>query len=120
MSIDLIGPLPVAAEEQQYILIAVDQLNKWFKAAYYSSATANVTASFLLCHILSQNGNPHALLSDKSLNFTSHVMTEFSNLFGTYPTFADPYHPVTNGVVEKANGTLIIILQKMASYDPIH
>lgn len=40
--------------------------------------------------------------------------------FGTCTAFVAPYHPATNGAVKKANGTLVSILQKMTSSDPLH
>lgn len=41
-----------------------------------------------------------------------------SDLFFTYPLFAVPYHPVTNGAFERENVNLVSILHKMASSDP--
>lgn len=51
---------------------------------------------------------------------SAQVVTELSALFGTCPTFAAPYHPATNGAVKRANCTLVLILRKKASSDPLH
>lgn len=120
VSIDLVGPLPVAVGGHKYIVLAIDHLTKWVEATSMASASAKSTASFLLRYIFSRHGSPDVLLSDNGLNFTSQVVTELSNLFGTYQTFAAPYHPATNGAVERANGTLVSILRRMASSDPLH
>ena len=120
VSVNLIGPLPIAAGGHRYILIAVNHLTKWVEAASSSSASAKATASFLLRHVFSRHGSPRVLLSDNGLNFTSQIVTKLSNLFGTYPSFAAPYHPATNGAVKRANGSLVSILRKMASSDPLH
>ena len=104
----------------QYILIVVDHLTKWVEAASLSLASAKNTALFLLHHVFSRHGSPNVLLSDNGLKFTSHVVTKLSNLFGKYQTFSAPYHPATNGAVERANSTLVSILHKMATSDLLH
>lgn len=80
VSIDLIGPLSVAAGGYQYILVAVDHLTKWFEDGSYFSATAKITASFLLYRVFSRHDSPSVLLFDNGLNFTSQAVTELSNL----------------------------------------
>ena len=120
VSIDLIGPLPLAIGGHKYIVLAVDHLTKWVEAASMASASAKSTASFLLKNLFTRHGSPNVLLSDNGLNFTLQVISELVTLFGTYQTFAAPYHPATNGAVERANSTLVSILRKMASSDPLH
>lgn len=102
-------PLPTVIGGHCYILIAVNHLTKWVEASSVAFATAKNVASFLLKFIFSQHGSPRLLLSDNGLNFTSQVVTELSNIFGTCPTFAAPYHPATNGAVKRANETLVLI-----------
>ena len=120
VSIDLVGPLPTAVGGHWFILIAVNHLTKWVEASSAATATAKNVAAFLLKFLFSRHGSPWVLLSDNGLNFTAQVVTELSTLFGTCPTFAAPYHPATNGAVKRANSTLVLILRKMASSDPLH
>lgn len=60
------------------------------------------------------------LLSNNGLNFTSQVVNELSALFGTCLTLAAPYYLANNGEVERAKSTLVFILQRMASFDPLN
>lgn len=116
----MISPLPKNIGGHCYILIAVDNLTKWVKASSAASATAKNVASFLLKVLFARHGSPQVLLSNNGLKFTSQVVTELSNLFGTCPTFAVPYHPATNGAVKRANRTLVFILGKLAAANPLH
>lgn len=115
VSIDLFGPLPMALGGHKFIFLAIDHLNKLVEAASMASASAKATVSFLLKYIFSRFGRPKVLLSDNGLDFASQIVTELTSLFETYQIFAAPYHPSTNGTLERANGTLFSILRKMAS-----
>lgn len=101
VNLDLFGPLPIAAGGHRYILINVDHLTKWVNAASSSSASVKISASFLLRHVFSHQGSPRVLISDNRFIFFSQIVTELSNLFGTFPSFAAPYHPATNGAIKK-------------------
>lgn len=60
------------------------------------------------------------LLLDNGPNFTAQVVTALSIFFVTYPKVTAPYHPATNGAAGRANATLVLILWKVAAFDPIH
>lgn len=104
----------------QYILIAVNQLTKWAKASPAAFATAKNVASFLLKFLFSWNDSPRVLLSNNGLYFISQVVNKIFKLFETYPTFAAPCYMVTNGNLERGNGTLVSILRKMTALGPLH
>lgn len=103
----------------QYILIAVDHLTRWVKAASYPSATNKFTASFLLQYVFLQHGSTCVLFLGNSINFTSQVVAKTSNLFGTYPK--SPCHTTWLKMrLLKTYNTFISILRKMVSSDHIH
>lgn len=81
---------------------------------------SKIVAFLLTWFLFSRHGSPRVLLSDDGLNFTSQAVTELTTLFDTCSTFLVLYIPVNNGAVEKANGTLVSILFKMASFNPLH
>lgn len=60
------------------------------------------------------------LLLDNGLIFTAQVATKISTLISTCTKFAVLYHPATNGAVERANSTLVLILRKIAISNPFH
>lgn len=60
------------------------------------------------------------LLLDNGLNLTLQLVTNIYNMFGTCPIFVAPYHPAIYGAEERANGTLVLILRKIKSLEPLH
>ena len=48
---------------------------------------------------------PRVLLSDNGKNFRSNLMKEICKITKTKKTFDTAYHPETDGLVERFNGT---------------
>ncbi len=59
-------------------------------------------------------GVPREILSDMGTQFVSDVMREVNSLLSIRQLTTTPYRPITNGLVEKFNGTLKAMLKKMS------
>lgn len=62
-----------------------------------------------------RHGAPRELLSDNGKIFRSNLMREICKLTNTNKTFTTVYHPETNGLVERFNGTLTTMLSMYVS-----
>ena len=60
-------------------------------------------------------GVPEVLLSDRGTNLLSHVMQDLCKTLGIKKLNTTVYHPQCDGMVERFNRTLKIILRKHAS-----
>src|SRR5690349_14008883 len=109
----MVGPLPVTAKGNRFILVATDYLTKWPEARPVPDASAATAANFVYEHIFSQHGAPKELLSDRGTNFLNQLLAEMCKKWGTKQTFASTYHPQTNGLVERFNKTLVETLSKL-------
>lgn len=98
--------------------MAIDQLTKWVEARAISNLSALITASFILEQVIFRHGSPHNILSDNGTNFTLHVLPRLNQLMGIKGTLSTPYHPQANGMVERANGSLVCILLKLSHRHP--
>jgi transposase InsO family protein len=58
-------------------------------------------------------GIPETIQSDNGKEFASHYFNTFCDVFGIKPVKSTTYHPQSQGLVEKFNGTLKTML---ASY----
>ena len=62
--------------------------------------------AFLVNEICFRFSPPQCLLSDLGSNFISEVVKETCNLFGIDRIYTSPYHPQTDGLLEKFHSTL--------------
>ena len=60
-------------------------------------------------------GIPCEILSDQGTNFMSQLLNEIYRLLHIHPIRTTPYHPQTDGLVEKFNKTLKSKLKRVAS-----
>ena len=71
-----------------------------------------------LVEVFSRVGIPAEILSDQGSNFMSELMSQFCHKMGIDEIKTSPYHPMTNGLCEKFNGTLKSMFKKFVSQDP--
>ena len=60
-------------------------------------------------------GIPDEILTDQGSNFTSQLLTEIYRMLHVHPIKTTPYHPQTDGLVERFNKTLKSMLRKVVS-----
>jgi transposase InsO family protein len=63
-------------------------------------------------------GPPKVVLSDQEPAFKSEFFHELLALTGTYHAVTAPYHPRTNGLIERFNPVLINALRKCCDQHP--
>ena len=107
---DMIGPLPLTARGNRYILTMIDGYSKWAEAIPSPSVSATVTARLIVNGWIAQHGAPTILHSDLGSNFTSRVVKEICAIFDIAQTHTTAYHPAGNGAVERFNRVLIDLI----------
>ena len=118
IAIDLVGPIAPATERgNRFILTIVDSATRWPEAIPLRSITSTSVAEALF-GAFSRVGLPRQILSDRGAQFTSELMRELFRLFGIDPITTTPYHPQSNGMCERLNGTLKTMLRKVAEERP--
>ena len=65
-----------------------------------------------LIKIFSRVGVPQEILTDQGSNFTSQLLAELYRMLHVKPIRTTPYHPQTDGLVERFNQTLKLMLRK--------
>jgi len=116
VGIDFVGPLPRTTNGNRYILVAMDYLTKWPEARPLPTATAEVTAHFLYEEIICRHGCPNRILSDRGTHFNNRMIEHLLKTFNIKHILSSPYHPQTNGLVERFNRTLCESLAKLVRH----
>ena len=114
IAMDIVGPLPRSSSGKRYILVICDYATRFPEAVALRTIDANAVAEELLS-FFARVGVPEEILTDQRTNFTSQLLKEVYRLLHIRPIRTTPYHPQTDGLVERFNGTLKAMLRKTAT-----
>jgi len=107
LATDLLGSLPKTPEGYEYILVICDRFTKVTRAVPLRDITAlDVLSSFLDTWVASY-GIPDSILSDNGPQFAAVLWQGELKTLDIDTNYATPYHPQTNGQVERFNKTLV-------------
>lgn len=106
VAVDIAGPLPLTANGNKYICVAMDYFTKWPEAYAIPNQEATTVARVLVDNFFTRFGMPNELHSDQGRNFESTVFRESCKLLGIRKTRTTPLHPESDGMVERFNRTL--------------
>ena len=93
--LDYAGPF-----EGKMFLLIIDSYSKWLDVHPTSSSTSATTIE-LLRKSFSYLGLPEVIVSDNAATFTSDEFSEFVKRNGIRHIRSPPYHPASNGLVER-------------------
>ncbi|CAF3293289.1 unnamed protein product, partial [Rotaria socialis] len=113
IGIDYCGPLQQTPRENRYILVITDYFTRFVSAVALPTCTAEATAQALFNEYFCKYGIPAVILSDQGSHFRNQLMENIKQLIGYNHIYSTPYHPQTNGVVERFNATFIPQIAKL-------
>lgn len=116
IAMDIIGPLPKTRRGHEYILVICDYATRYPVAIPLKRFTA-VEVAEQLVDTFAQYGIPKEILTDQGTNFTSKLLAELYGLLGVRALKTAPYHPQTDGLVERFNQTLKNMLRRVLVED---
>lgn len=90
--------------------MCVDHHTRYCETAALPCATAAEVSLFLLRAVILRHGPPRVVISDRGRQFTADVVEELLRLSSCHFRHSTPYHPQTNGLVERTNRTLTTML----------
>ena len=111
---DIVGPLPRSRSGNRYILVVCDYATRYPEAMPLRNIDAEHVAEELV-KMFSRVGIPNEILTDQGSNFMSQLLAELYRLLHIQPIRTSPYHPQTDGLVERFNQTLKSMLRKTAT-----
>lgn len=111
VAVDLVGPLRRTKHGHKYILTLMDFATRYPEAIPLRKTDAKTVAEALVT-IFTKTGIPKEVLSDRGSNFMSTVMQQTFAMLGVTHITTSPYHPQTNGMLERFHSTLKAMLRK--------
>ena len=104
--VDYAGPFM-----NKYFLLLVDAHSKWIEVRPVNNATSTATVDQLRS-IFATHGLPEMLVTDNGTVFTSEEFNRFMKQNGIRHVRSAPYHPASNGLVERAVQTFKDFMKK--------
>ena len=98
-----------------YILVISDYFTKWTDAFPLKRHTAHDVAHVLMTRFIVYFGVPKIIHSDQGREFESQLIRSLATLLGCSKSRTSPYHPRCDGMVERANRSLLQMLSTYVS-----
>lgn len=114
IAMDIVGPLERSRAGNRYILVIGDYATRYPEVFPLKNVKARQIANCLI-QLFSRVGVPKEVLTDQGTNFTSKTLKQVYSLLGIRGIKTTPYHPQTDGMVERFNQTLKTMLRKYVS-----
>ena len=111
LHLDFLGPFPISRKGNKYILVITDQFTKWVEAYAVPDQTSETTAVKLVEEFVARFGAPLEIHTDQGRNFQRDMFRAVCKLRGVTQTRTTPYHPASNGQVERFNRSLLQMIR---------
>ena len=114
-AVDILGPLPRTNKGNRYLLVVGDYFSKWADAIPIRDQEAVTIAKKLVERVITILGVPMEIHSDQGANFESQVFKEMCKLLGLHKTRTTGLRPQSDGMVERANATILNMLSSFVA-----
>ncbi|XP_073721145.1 uncharacterized protein [Misgurnus anguillicaudatus] len=114
LGMDIVGPLERSKTGNKFMLVICDYATRFPEVFPLRNIKAK-TIAFCLIQFFSRVGIPKEILTDRGTNFTSLLLQQVYQLLGIKGLKTTPYHPETDGLVERFNQTLVQMLRKFVN-----
>ena len=112
VAIDILGPLPTTTKGNRFIIIIADYFTKWTEAYAVPNHQAATIAENVVEQFFSRFGIPEAIHSDQGRDFESRLFQELCSLLEMEKTRTTPWHPQSDGMIERFNRTIETLLRQ--------
>jgi len=107
LAMDFLGPLTTSRGGHKHVQVTCDRFTKLTRAIPLRDATALTVSSAFIDTWVAAYGIPDSFLTDNGHQFASVYYQGILGLLGIASRYTSPYHPQTNGQVERYNRTLV-------------
>ena len=114
VAMDLLDMSVTTARGNRYVLVMVDCFTRWTEAYPLPDKTAQSVADAFFNQVVCRFGMQSVIHSDQGREFENKIMQELCLLGGSHKTRTTPYHPESDGIVERFNRTLLMMLAMFA------
>jgi len=107
VSMDFVGPIPISACGNRYIIVLTDILSKFVITKPVRDCTSTTAVRFLVEDMMLKFGIPKEIITDNGSHFISSLFTSLTKMMGCCHIKITPYHAQANGQCERYNATFL-------------
>ncbi|KAK4520564.1 uncharacterized protein ATC70_006441 [Mucor velutinosus] len=106
VAIDYFGPLPTSSAGHQYVLVVIDTFTKYVELYPTRSTASQELASIMYTQFILRHGVPNEIMCDNGNSLGSQFTQQVARYVDINIVYTPPYHPSSNGIVERFMKTL--------------
>jgi transposase InsO family protein len=107
---DILGELPETENGNTYILVVSDYFNKRTEAFPMRNMEAETVASIIVEEVIARFGGPQVIHTNQGKQYESRLFQEMCKVLHITKSRTTAYHPQSDRMVERFNGTLKTML----------
>ena len=112
VGLDILTGLPATPTGNRHLLVIVDFFSKWAEVFPLKDLSAVSVATVLVDEFIARFGCPERVHSDQGGCFVSEILELTCKRLGIERSTISSAHPSGNGIVERANRTVLAMLAK--------
>ena len=117
LSVDCVGPLPLTARRNQYIVSVIDHFSRWVELVAVNNIKTKTIIDKVLMDVIARFGCPERLHSDRAQNFQSSLIKQLCKTLNIHRTMTSGLRPQCNGILEILHKFLGNCLKLMVKND---
>ena len=94
---DIVGPLPTAAVQKKFLLVATDYFSKWVETEAYASIKDKDVTKFVWKNIVCRFRIPQTIIADNDPQFDNSTFKTFCSKIHIKNLYFMPQYPQSNG-----------------------
>ena len=118
VGMDMCGPFPESRQGNKYILTLIDHCTGWVEVKPLPNKTAENVVRYLSNEYVPRYGPPEIMITDQGLEFKNKEVIGYLDSLGTEIRHSSPFHPQTNGKIERFHRTFKGILRTFINARP--
>ena len=117
IGIDTLGPFRRSTQGNEKVIVITDYLTKWAITRAVARENETTIAKVLIEDVFLVHGVPDVIITDRGKSFNTQLLKEIYTEFNVKHVTSTPYHPQTNGLTERFNKTLAIMMSMYVSHN---
>eukprot|EP01029_Cantina_marsupialis_P022511 TRINITY_DN549_c1_g1_i2.p2 TRINITY_DN549_c1_g1~~TRINITY_DN549_c1_g1_i2.p2 ORF type:complete len:1430 (+),score=268.62 TRINITY_DN549_c1_g1_i2:4611-8900(+) len=113
VQMDFLGPFPESLSGNSYVLNIKDVFTRYCELCPTPTCNSSDAAKAFYFGWVKTHGIPTGVQSDRGPHFVNKLFVELFKFFSVPHHLSTPYHPASNGIVERQNGLVLHILRSM-------